>query len=546
MNLNAAAGLGGMLKDGHKHFEGVHGAVLRNIEAAKAIAGMVQTSLGPNGMNKLVVNHLEKIIVTSDCATIVKELEVQHPAAKMLVLASETQEMEYGDNTNFVLSFAGELLKNAEELIKNGVHTSEIVTGYQMALNKTVDILPTLVVRNVQDVRAVDDVKAAIRAVVGTKQAGYEDFLGDLITRACISTFRPGNAHPKLNVDNVRIAKLRGGNVLQSTVVKGMVILRDAEGIVKSVKNGKVIVFGCGFEAASAEAKGTVLLKNADELMNYNKSEEKKMEEIVASISAAGVKGVVCNGSVSEMALHFLDKYGLMVLKIMSKFELRRICGALGATAVMKLGPCSPEEMGEVSLLEVIEVAGRKITMLTQDESEDTSIASIVLRAATENVMNDLERSLDDGICSVKTLCNDGRLLPGAGAVELELNRRLKSYADEVKGLDQYAIRKFAEAFDVVPRTLAENSGGDSTVHLHNLHQAHADGQGANMGFDTEELKPMDAAAAGVYDLYATKLNALRLAVDAAITVLRVDQIVMSKPAGGPKRPGGPGGDMDP
>lgn len=545
MSLNAAAGLGGMLKDGHKHFEGVHGAVLRNIEAAKGIAGMVQTSLGPNGMNKLVVNHLEKIIVTSDCATIVKELEVQHPAAKMLVLASETQEQEYGDNTNFVLSFAGELLKNAEELIKNGVHTSEIVTGYQLALNRAVELLPTLVVRTVDNVRDVNELKAAIRAVIGTKQAGYEDFLGDLVSQACLTTLSPTATRPRLNVDSVRIAKLRGGNVLQSTVMKGMVLLRDTEGNVKKVENAKVIVFGCGFEAASAEAKGTILLKNADELMSYNKSEEKKMEDIVASIAAAGVKAVICNGSCSEMAIHFLNRYNIMIIKIMSKFELRRICGALGATAVLKLGACSPEEMGEVSKLEVVEIASRKIINLTQDQDEDTSIGTIVLRASTENVMNDLERSLDDGICSVKTLCTDGRLLPGAGAVELELSRRLKSYADETKGLDQYAIRKFAEAFEVVPRQLAENSGCDTTVQLHNLHEAHASGapNACNMGFDIDEHVPMDAAERGIYDLYATKLNALRLAVDAALTVLRVDQIVMSKPAGGPKPGGGgPGG----
>lgn len=197
--------------------------------------------------------------------------------------------------------------------------------------------------------------------------------------------------------------------------------------------------------------------------------------------------------------------------------------------------------------MEVVEIASRKIIKLTQENDEDTSIGTIVLRASTENVMNDLERSLDDGICSVKTLCNDGRLLPGAGAVELELCRRIKSYADEVKGLDQYAIRKFAEAFEVVPRQLAENSGCDTTVQLHNLHAAHATGaaNAANMGFDIDEHMPMDASERGIYDLYATKLNALRLAVDAALTVLRVDQIVMSKPAGGP-RPGGGGGPGDP
>jgi T-complex protein 1 subunit theta len=248
-----------------------------------------------------------------------------------------------------VISFAGELLKNAGELIKNGVHTSEIVTGYQLAFEKALEILPSLVVRTIDDVRNTNELKIGIRSVIGTKQCGYEDFLSELVVSACQTTFTNTTNKPKLNLDNVRLAKLRGGNILQSSVVKGMVILRDTEGTIKKIENSKVIVFGCGFEAGAAEAKSTVLLKNAEELMNYNKSEEKKMEDIVSSIAATGVKAVVVNGTVSEMALHFLEKYQILVLKIMSKFDLRRICGALGATAVLKLGPCSPEEMGEVT-----------------------------------------------------------------------------------------------------------------------------------------------------------------------------------------------------
>jgi T-complex protein 1 subunit theta len=350
MSLNAAAGLGGMLKDGHKTFEGVHGAVMKNIEAAKAIALMTRTSLGPNGMNKLVLNHLGKIIVTSDCATILKELEVQHPAARMLVLASEMQENEYGDNTNFVLSFSGELMKNTEELLRNGLHTAEIVTGYQRAYDKAVEILPSLVVKTLEDVRSPDSLKASIKSVIATKQYGYEDKLSELVVDACLTTLSPTAKYPRLNMDSVRIAKLRGGTVGSSTVVKGMVILRDSEGVVKMAENAKVAVYGCGIEASSTEAKGTVLIKNAEELMNYNKGEEKKMEETIAGIAASGVKVVICQGSISEMAMHFLDKHSLMAIKIQSKFELRRICGALGATAVMRLGPCTPEEMGECSL----------------------------------------------------------------------------------------------------------------------------------------------------------------------------------------------------
>ena len=235
-------------------------------------------------------------------------------------------------------------------MIIDGLHTAEIIAGYQRAFNKTLEILPTLVVKSVGNVRDRAELVVAIKSVIATKQYGYEDLLSGLVVDACHTTFQVLSKKPTLNIDNVRISKLRGGNILQSNHIKGMVILRDAEGIIKKAEKAKVVVFGCGIEASSSEAKSTILLKNADELLNYNKSEEKKMEEIISGVAATGVKVVISHGSISEMAMHFLDKYGLMVIKVQSKFDLRRICGALGATAVVRLGPCTPEEMGECSL----------------------------------------------------------------------------------------------------------------------------------------------------------------------------------------------------
>jgi T-complex protein 1 subunit theta len=271
--------------------------------------------------------------------------------------------------------------------------------------------------------------------------------------------------------------------------------------------------------------------------MNYCKSEETQIEQSIKAIADAGAKVVIANGAVSDLALHFANRYDLMVIKITSKFELRRLCGALGATALIKLGAPSPEELGDVASMEVKEVAGRKVIVLNQNSDEDTCVATVIVRAATQHVLNDVERALDDGVHAVKTLCTDPRLLPGAGAVELEIAKRLRAHADEKLGLSQYSVRKFAEALEVIPRTLAENSGCDTTAALHALNEAHNKG-GATVGFNVDDQKPFDAAGAGVWDLYATKFNAMRLAVDAAVTVLKVDQIVMSKPAGGPKPPG--------
>lgn len=230
------------------------------------------------------------------------------------------------------------------------MHTAEVISGYQKAYDKALEILPSLVVKSLDNLRDADQLKVAIRSVLATKQYGYEDLLSDLVVQACLTTLSPNAKSPKLNLDSVRIAKLRGGSLNQSTLIKGMLLLRDADGSVKRAENAKIAVYACGFEASATEAKGTVLIKNAEELLNYNKSEERKMEEIVEAIAATGVKVVIVNGSISEMGMHFLDKFSLMVLKIQSKFELRRICGAIGATAAVRLGPLTPEEIGECSL----------------------------------------------------------------------------------------------------------------------------------------------------------------------------------------------------
>jgi len=278
MAYNQAAGLGGMLKDGHSSQEGLDGATIRNIEACREISTITRTSLGPNGMNKLVVNHLGKIIVTSDCATIVKTLEVEHPAAKMLQLAAEAQDFECGDGTNLVVSFAGELLTQTEELFRMGLHPSDVVAGYSKAGEKLLaDYLPQLaeLVPAVVDARSQEELLRVVTPVLAAKHLGSEGVLAPLVAAACLGVMSP--ASNSFSVDSIRVAKILGGDVAQSHVVQGFVALRGLETTLTSAKEAKIVVFGCGMEASSTEAKGTVLMKNADDLKNYNKSEERKM-----------------------------------------------------------------------------------------------------------------------------------------------------------------------------------------------------------------------------------------------------------------------------
>mmetsp|Transcript_8089 Transcript_8089/g.17752 ORF Transcript_8089/g.17752 Transcript_8089/m.17752 type:complete len:531 (+) Transcript_8089:3-1595(+) len=528
--------------------QGLEGAPLRNVDACREISTITRTSLGPNGMNKLVVNHLGKIIVTSDCATIVKELEIEHPAAKMLQMAAEAQDFECGDGTNLVVSFAGELLAQTEDLFRMGLHPSDVVSGFSKAGEKLLnDFLPPLCdgIRPMDDGRAQEELERVVKPVLTAKCLGSEDILAPLVAEACLGTMS-SSGKANISVESVRVAKILGGDISQSHVIHGFVALRGLETTLLSAKDAKIVVFGCGIEASATEAKGTVLMKNADDLKNYNKSEEKKMEESIKGIADSGVKVCVAGGSVSEMAMHFIERYGMLCLKIGSKWELRRLCVATGATALVRLGAPTPDEMGHCDHVYQKEIGGRPVTVFAQAERSKTSkLSTIVLRASTSSTLADLERAIDDGVHAAKTATKDGRLLPGAGATEMELSLKIRGFADTCPGLDQYAIRAFGKALEVVPRTLAENAGLDQGAVLAALGAAHASGKRlAGVDIDAMGIDGASGVAeeTKVLDLYATKTSAFRLAIDASLTVLRVDQIIMAKQAGGGAAMAGMGG----
>eukprot|EP00761_Pharyngomonas_kirbyi_P003334 gb/GECH01003338.1/.p1 GENE.gb/GECH01003338.1/~~gb/GECH01003338.1/.p1 ORF type:complete len:540 (+),score=137.37 gb/GECH01003338.1/:1-1620(+) len=528
--------LSSMLKDGSRYLSGVDETTLRNIDAITKLSQITRTSMGPNGLNKIVINHLDKLFVTHDSSTIIKELEVVHPAAKMVVMASQAQEKEVGDGTNYVVIFAGELMTEAENLLRMGLHTSNIIEGYNKALEFTLNELSKLTVKTVSDVTDKDAVTEAIKATVAAKQYGYEDVLAPLIAEACINVCPKNPAN--FNVDNVRVCQIEGLSLEQSQLLRGMVLPRDTSGTIKKINDAKVAVFGCSVDTPDTETKGTVLIESADQLVEYNKSEEAAMEEIIRGLHDAGVNVVVSGGSFGELALHFLERYGMMAVKVPSKFDQRRLCRAVGARPAVRMGVPSQEKLGNCDEVVVEEIGDRHVTVFRRDR-DNTHISTLVVRGATSNIMEAVERSIDDGVNAFKSLAHDGRLVAGAGATEIELASRLTAYAESAPGLDQYAIRKFASAFEVIPRVLAESAGQDATSVISNLYASHKNGE-ENTGVDLFSSKPVDSTAEGIFDPYSVKYWAVKLATDAVVNVLRVDQIIMSKPAGGPpvRQPG--------
>ncbi|CAI5461097.1 unnamed protein product [Closterium sp. Yama58-4] len=710
MAMTSGFGLQSLLKEGHKHLTGLEEAVLKNIEACKQLSHITRTSLGPNGMNKMIINHLDKLFVTSDAATIVAELEVQHPAAKLVVLAAKAQQEEVGDGANTVVSLAGELLAGAEELIRSGLHPSEIIAGYAKATDKVLEELETLVAEGSDkvdvrskvevekrlvsavaskqfgsepvlcpliadvdvrskaevekrlvaavaskqfgsepvlcpliadvdvrgkvevekrlvsavaskqfgsepvlcpliadvdvrskaevekrlvaavaskqfgsepvlcpliadvdvrskvevekrlvsavaskqfgsepvlcpliadvDVRCKVEVEKRLVSAVASKQFGSEPVLCPLIADACMQVC-PGNPN-NFNVDNVRVAKILGGGLHDSKVVRGMVLKTDSTGTIKHATKAKIAVFGTGIDTQATETKGTVLIENAEQLENYAKSEEARVEQAIREVAESGATVVVSGQTVGEMALHFCERYKLMVLKISSKFELRRFCRTTGAVSLVKLQKPTADELGFADSVSVQEIGGSTVVVV-ENESGGNLVATVVLRGSTDSILDDVERAVDDGINTYKALCRDSRVLPGGGATEIELARRLKQFARTQVGLDQYAIDKYSEALEVIPRTLAENAGMDVTEILSALYAAHSggpDGTGGNfrVGVDVTGAGVRDLTTDNIWDLFATKYWAIRFAADAVTTVLRVDQIIMAKVAGGPRR----------
>lgn len=535
-------GMQSLLKEGGKHFAGVDEALLRNIEACKTLSTITKSSLGPSGMNKLIVNHLGKHFVTSDTNTIVQEMEVMHPAAKMVVMAAKSQDGECGDAVNLVVTLAGELLARSEELLKEGIHANDILKGYELAKEKALEKLESCRAWTCPNIRSVDEVAKAVKTAMCAKMQGHEELLGRLVAEACVKVMPPDSVASKFDTDSIRVTKIHGGNLRKSFVVEGMAIPRNTVGVETFKEKAKVAIFAAGIELQGTETKGTVLLENADQLMNYTKGEEQRMEEFIKGIKDCGVEVVISGGGISEIAVHYLNKYRILCVKITSKFELQRVCRTVRAVAIIRQGPPLPEECGYVESIKVEEVSSQKLVII---KSRDAKISTIVLRSASPNVLDELERSIANAVNVVRSVTRDPHFVAGAGATEIEIAHQIQQFGATVPGLDQYAVLKFAEALEVVPKILADNAGHSYVDVITSLYAAHQKGE-KFAGVDVEGTPPglvLNASEKCILDHEDTKRWAFRFAIDAVLTILRVDQIIMAKQAGGPK--GGEGGARD-
>eukprot|EP01055_Gregarina_sp_Pseudo9_P005825 Gregarina_sp_Pseudo_9__5824@NODE_890_length_2090_cov_25_027304_g836_i0_p1_GENE_NODE_890_length_2090_cov_25_027304_g836_i0NODE_890_length_2090_cov_25_027304_g836_i0_p1_ORF_typecomplete_len565_score179_26Cpn60_TCP1/PF00118_24/2_4e120_NODE_890_length_2090_cov_25_027304_g836_i02411935 len=545
------AGLPALLKEGTRHYQGQEEAVYRNIDAAKKLAEIVKSCYGPTAMSKLVNNFLDKRFLTCDVATIVSELEVQHPAAKVLVLAAQMQASEFGDGTNFVILFAAELLHGAAQLMGSGIHLSAVIQGYDLALQKALEVFEGQTSYRLPQMTNKQELVKVCMPVIATKLKKTDLAFVELLVESCLSVM-PENPL-EFNTDNIRVAKVVGGSLSQSFLVNGMVLHREPKTAAREKKECKVCVLANALEASNTEGTATVLINTPEELMNFSKTEESEMETLIKGFHDAGVEALIVGGHINPLALHYLDKYDMFAVATPSKFDIKRFCRTLRVPALQRMAPPMAEEVGVAEFIGVQEYGSQIYTVV---RGKDTKVSTVVLRGPTRTILEEVERAIDDVVSLVKASTKDPRFVAGAAAMEYEVAQAVLNYASTLSGLEQYAVEKFGTALQVFGKILAENAGQNAMETMAQLQSAHKTGK-KEVGVDiskmtgvvtrdaTKEIpaSSLDDASAysdltfPVYDHYMTKRWGLRLAVDAALTVLRVDQIIMSKPAGGPKMP---------
>ena len=527
-----SAQLGGqpilILKEGGSRTRG-RDAQSMNIAAAKAVAGAVRTTLGPKGMDKMLVDTVGDVVITNDGVTILKEMDIEHPAAKMMVEVAKTQDDEVGDGTTSAVVIAGELLKKSEELLEQDVHPTVITLGYRQAAEKAQELLQTIAV----DVKAKD--KEILSKIAGTAMTGKnaeasKEKLCDLIVRAITLV---ADADGTVDTENVKVEKRVGGAIEDSEIVEGMIIDKERvhPGMPKTVKAAKILLLNAAVEYKKTEVDAEISITSPDQLQLFLDEEERMIKSIVEKIKASGANVLFCQKGIDDIAQHYLSKAGILAVRRVKKSDMEKLARATGGALISSIDAISADELGVAGLVEERKVGGEE--MIFVEKCKNPKAVSIIIKGGTEHVVDELGRALEDALRVVGVVVEDKKIVAGGGAPEVELSLRLREYAATQGGRIQLAIEAFASALEVIPRTLAENAGLDPIDKLVELRAAHEKGE-KTYGLDVFEGKPVDMLAAGVVEPLRVKTQAIASAAEAAVMILRIDDVIASAKSAGP------------
>ena len=530
-----------ILKEGTQRSQG-RDAQRNNILAAKVVAETVKTTLGPRGMDKMLVSTIGDVVITNDGATIMKELDVQHPAAKMLVEVAKTQDNEVGDGTTTAVVLTGDLLEKAEKLLDKDVHPTVIVEGYKKAAEKAGEILDSL--GETIDTSDAEILRKIAITSMGTKSvSGAKDYLAKLAVDAALLVKETRDGKAKVDVDLVKVLKKHGKSLEETELVRGIVIDKEVAHpqMPKRTQNAKIALLNAKLEIEKTEFDAKININNPEQMKLFLDEEERMLKEMVDAVSGSGANFVFCEKSIDDIALHFLAKKGISAVKNVSSGDMEKLAKATSAKIVASVKDLSSSSLGEAKTVEETKIGDDKLTYVR--DAKNPMAVTVVLRGGTEHVVDEAERSLHDALCVVRDAVEDAKVVAGGGAPEAEIAKQLREYAVKVGGREQLAIEAFADAMESVPLALAENAGLDPIDIMVELRAKHEGSGNQWYGVDVFSGGVKDTHVLNVLEPLRVKSQVIKSATEAASMILRIDDVVAAKGTkGGP--PGGPPGGM--
>jgi len=514
-----------------------------NITAARIIAEAVRTTLGPRGMDKMLVDNLGDVVITNDGVTILKEMDVEHPAAKMMVEIAKTQEDEVGDGTTTAVVLAGELLKKAEGLLDQDIHATVIATGYRRAAEKAQEILDRMAIKvSRDDEKILKQIAVTSMSSKGTEAKG--DKLAELCVRAVRQIAEEEDGKLVADIDNIKVEKKSGGSSADSQLIRGILIDKERvhSGMPKRVEKAKIALLNCALEIEKTETDAKIHITDPEQLKAFLAEEEQMLRKMVDQIKKSGANVAMCQKGIDDIAQHFLAKAGIFAVRRVKESDMEKLARATGGKAVMNIKELSADDLGHAELVEERKVAGDEMTFV--EGCKDPKAVSLLVRGGTEHVVDEVERAVHDGVCVISAAIEDGKIVAGGGAPEVELAKQLRDYAEMVGGREALAISAFADAIEIIPRTLTENAGLDPIDILVQLRAAHEKANGEVIGLDVFSGKVTDTSKLGIVEPLRVKTQAIKSASEAAEMILRIDDVIAAgKLEKGPPGPG-PGAGM--
>ncbi|HIH32507.1 TPA: thermosome subunit [Candidatus Woesearchaeota archaeon] len=512
-----------------------------NILAAKLVSDIVRTTLGPKGMDKMIVDSLGDVIITNDGVTILREMTIEHPAAKMLVEIAKTQEAEVGDGTTTAVILAGELLKNSESLLDQNVHPTVIAKGYKIAAEKAIQIL-----ENIAKPLSESDIdtlmKIAVTAITGKEAEASKKVLSGLLVNAVLNVMSKENGRIIIDKNDIKIEKSVGGSVMDSELIEGIVLDKEKSHptMPTHVKNAKIVLIDSALEIKNTEIDAKIQITDPEKMQAFLDMEEKMIKGMVDKIFASGANVVLCQKGIDDLAQHLLAKKGIYACRRVKKGDMEKLSKATGAKIITELKDLSANDLGHAGVVEEMPAKNEEFMTYIKD-CKNAKAVTLLIKGSSEHITAEIQRAMEDAIGDLITALKSGKIVAGAGSCEIEVAKQLREFSESLSGREQLAVKAFADSLEIIPRTLAENAGLDPIDIIIALKSSH-DKKQIWAGVDVHSGKVMDAWTEGIIEPLRVKTQAISSAAEVATMILRIDDVIAgsnNNPMQNPQMPQG-------